>query len=64
MIKCGKVYRIEILPSAFSETVTLNRLYGLNFRTSSTTYSEKNEWLRTSVAVNLCLGSTTSIREI
>lgn len=49
---------------ALNKTLTLNRLYGVNFRTSCTTYSEKNEWLRTSVAVNLCLGSTTSIREI
>lgn len=46
------------------KNLTLNRLYGLNCRTSSTAYSEKNEWLRTSVAVNRCFGSTTSIREI
>lgn len=54
----------KILEQDLNKTVTLNRLYGLNFRTSATTYSEKNEWLRTSVAVNLCFGSTTSIREI
>lgn len=44
--------------------LTLKRLYGLNCRTSFTTYCEKNEWLRTSVAVYRCFGSTTSIREI
>lgn len=48
----------------WDRTLTLNRLYGLNSRTSSTTYWEKKEWLRTSLAVNRCFGSTTSIREI
>lgn len=47
-----------------SNHLTLKRLYGLNCRTSCTTYSEKNEWLRTSLAVKRCFGSTTNIREI
>lgn len=43
---------------------TLKRLYGLNCRTSSTTYCEKKGWFRASVAVKRCFESTTSIREI